>query len=123
MIAVIAIALGVVIYRYLAMGESWSLHDPSMVVGIVFGIGCLIYATAPMLIWFAAAAVFWFLSREAQQMKRWQDLVPWILLGFGWIALSIHQNDQLILKGLDALHDKVDALQAKIDDMESGLND
>jgi len=122
MLAAVAAAVWVVMFRYLEMGEPWSLRSLAIVAGAVVGIACLLYATRISLWTVAGAACVYFL-REANKLQYSQVLVPLIVIGF--ILVLWHTNQAICHVGavlgqrLDELHDKVDALQEKLEEIEA----
>ena len=112
--------VGMAVLGVLTM-ELYSIHDLSIVGGIVVGMGCLIYAPLRPLLWIAIGAAYVWFSRESKKMEHWQSMVPMIVLGFCAVIWAVHETGGQILKGLDALQQKVDALREKVDEMDSRL--
>ena len=115
LLAVLAIALWIVMFRYWEMDKSVSTQTLLIGAGVVIAIGCLIYIPPRVLLGLAIGAVGTLIVYEAKGMKDWQILAGLIVIGFGWVTWCIDKGANLILRRLDTLEEKLVEIESKQD--------
>jgi hypothetical protein len=100
----------------------YDIFGLSIVAGIVAAIIILSYLPRMSLLIIGLAGCA-FLFREASGIKHWQTLVPLVAMGFIALCGLVYEDDHLILQQLDSLHEKIDRLLERIEEIESKLDD